>query len=103
MRFATIPFPIWSLVVAKTDEAQPQYQIEYREIQAFGTLKDLPLGLSDNARKQSVSILNQVLADTMMLRDLYKKHHWQMSGATFFGSHTLKRWRVTACRSFSPA
>ncbi|MEH6303889.1 hypothetical protein PVV53_24600, partial [Salmonella enterica subsp. enterica serovar London] len=73
--------------MAKTDEAQPQYQIEYREIQAFGTLKDLPLGLSDNARKQSVSILNQVLADTMMLRDLYKKHHWQMSGATFYQLH----------------
>lgn len=58
--------------MAKKDQAQPKYQIEYREIQAFGTLKDLPLGLSDNARKQSVEILNQVLADTMMLRDLYK-------------------------------
>ncbi len=35
--------------MAKTDQAQPQYKIEYREIQPFGTLKDLPLGLSDNA------------------------------------------------------
>ncbi|OMJ32526.1 DNA starvation/stationary phase protection protein [Sphingomonas sp. Sph1(2015)] len=78
-----------SKVVADTDQAQPQYKIEYREIQPFGTLKDLPLGLSENARKQSVSILNQVLADTMMLRDLYKKHHWQMSGATFYQLHLL--------------
>nr|WP_238941151.1 DNA starvation/stationary phase protection protein [Sphingomonas beigongshangi] len=78
-----------SYTVAATDEAQPQYKIAYREIQPFGSLKELPLGLSDNARKQSVSILNQVLADTMMLRDLYKKHHWQMSGATFYQLHLL--------------
>ncbi len=76
--------------VAKVaDEAQPQYKIEYREIQPFGTLKKLPLGLEDNARKQSVSILNQVIADTMTLRDLYKKHHWQISGATFYSLHLL--------------
>lgn len=72
-----------------TNEAQPQYKVEYREIQAFGTLKKLPLGLEDNARKQSVAILNQVLADTMTLRDLYKKHHWQISGATFYSLHLL--------------
>ena len=71
------------------DEAQPQYKIEYREIQPFGTLKKLPIALEDNARKQSVSILNQLLADTMTLRDLYKKHHWQMSGATFYSLHLL--------------
>ncbi len=72
-----------------TDEAQPKFNIEYREIQAFGTLKNLPIGLEDNARKQSVAILNQMLADTMTLRDLYKKHHWQMSGVTFYQLHLL--------------
>jgi hypothetical protein len=46
-----------------TDEAQPQYKVTYREIQPFGTLKTLPLGLPDKARAQSVTILNQVLAD----------------------------------------
>ena len=71
------------------DEAQPQFKIEYREIQPFGTLKKLPIGLEDNARQQSVAILNQVLADTMTLRDLYKKHHWQMSGVTFYQLHLL--------------
>ena len=71
------------------DQAQPQFKIEYREIQPFGTLKTLPIALEDNARKQSVAILNQVLADTMTLRDLYKKHHWQMSGVTFYQLHLL--------------
>ena len=75
--------------VETSNEAQPQYKVDYREIQAYGTLKSLPIGLEDNARTQSVSILNQVLADTMTIRDLYKKHHWQMSGATFYQLHLL--------------
>lgn len=70
-------------------EAQPQYKVEYREIQRYGTLKRLPIALEDNARKQSVEILNKILADTMTLRDMYKKHHWQMSGATFYQLHLL--------------
>jgi starvation-inducible DNA-binding protein len=70
-------------------EAQPQYKVEYREIQPFGTLKNLPIALEDNARKQSVEILNGVLANTITIRDLYKKHHWQMSGATFYQLHLL--------------
>jgi starvation-inducible DNA-binding protein len=70
-------------------EAQPQYKVEYREIQPYGSLKSLPIALEDNARAQSVAILNQVLADTMTLRDMYKKHHWQMSGATFYQLHLL--------------
>ena len=71
------------------DAAQPNYKVEYKEIQRFGTLKQLPIALEDNARSQSVATLNQILADTMTLRDLYKKHHWQMSGATFYQLHLL--------------
>ena len=74
---------------SSADIAQPRYDVEYREIQAYGLLKTLPLALEDNARKASVAILNQMLADTMTLRDLYKKHHWQMSGATFYQLHLL--------------
>ena len=48
------------------------------------TLNDLPIAFENNARSQSVAILNEVLADTMTLRNLSKKHHWQMSGATFY-------------------
>lgn len=76
-------------MAAATNEAQPQYKVEYREIQPFGTLKTLPIALEDNARAQSVAILNQVLADTMTIRDMYKKHHWQVSGATFYQLHLL--------------
>ena len=71
------------------DVAQPDYEVKANEIQAFGTLKDLPLGLEDNARAASVAALNQVLADTITIRDLYKKHHWQVSGATFYALHLL--------------
>jgi starvation-inducible DNA-binding protein len=71
------------------DTAQPQFKVDYREIQPFGTLKRLPIALEENARAQSVAVLNQVLADTMTLRDMYKKHHWQMSGATFYQLHLL--------------
>jgi starvation-inducible DNA-binding protein len=30
-----------------------------------------------------------LLADTMTLRDLYKKHHWQVAGHTFYQLHLL--------------
>lgn len=76
-------------ITSDTSEAQPQYKVEYREIQPYGDLRSLPIALEDNARKQSVETLNQVLADTMTLRDMYKKHHWQMSGATFYQLHLL--------------
>jgi starvation-inducible DNA-binding protein len=78
-----------SSIKPRSDVAQPQFQVKYREIQPFGTLKRLPIALDDNVRAQSVEMLNQTLADTMTLRDLYKKHHWQMSGATFYQLHLL--------------
>jgi starvation-inducible DNA-binding protein len=52
-------------------------------------MKRLRIGLSDEVRSQSVAGLNQILADSMMLRDLYKKHHWQASGITFRELHLL--------------
>ncbi len=59
------------------------------EIQSFGTLIAMPIGLSDAVRRESVENLNQILADTMTLRDLYKKHHWQVCGHTFYQLHLL--------------
>jgi starvation-inducible DNA-binding protein len=41
------------------------------------------------ARLASITALNQILADTMMLRDLYKKHHWQTFGPAFLQLHEL--------------
>jgi starvation-inducible DNA-binding protein len=59
------------------------------EIQRFGEIANLPNGLSDNVCQASVKALNQILADTMTLRDLYKKHHWQAAGPTFYQLHLL--------------
>jgi len=49
----------------------------------------MPLALDDDARRKNVEALNQILADTMTLRDLYKKHHWQVAGHTFYQLHLL--------------
>ncbi|MBC8085066.1 MAG: DNA starvation/stationary phase protection protein [Hymenobacter sp.] len=59
-------------------------------LQKYGTVSQrLPIGLHTEARQQSVGNLNQLLADTMTLRDLYKKHHWQVVGPTFYQLHLL--------------
>jgi starvation-inducible DNA-binding protein len=55
----------------------------------FGKSIHLPIGLSQKVRDESIQILNQVLVDTMMLRDMYKKHHWQVSGQAFYQLHLL--------------
>ena len=59
------------------------------EIQPFGHVVKMPLALSEKACRESIENLNQLLADTMTLRDLYKKHHWQVSGPTFYQLHLL--------------
>ncbi|MDB5857096.1 MAG: hypothetical protein JWQ76_785 [Ramlibacter sp.] len=69
--------------------AQPHFHQHAHEIQPYGTVLRYPLALGEKARVESVAVLNQVLVDTMTLRDLYKKHHWQVSGATFHQLHLL--------------
>jgi starvation-inducible DNA-binding protein len=49
----------------------------------------MPIGLDEATCKQSVEALNQTLADTITLRDLYKKAHWQVAGPTFYQLHLL--------------
>jgi len=51
--------------------------------------KRVPIALDEEKRQKSVDALNQVLVDTITLRDLYKKHHWQVSGPTFYQLHLL--------------
>jgi starvation-inducible DNA-binding protein len=58
-------------------------------VQEFDTVVKLPTGLDPEVTLESTRNLNQVLADTMMLRDMYKKHHWQLSGPTFYQLHLL--------------
>ncbi len=70
--------------------AQPRFHQKARELQAFGTVTSmLPLQLEEPVRLEMTEQLNQLLADTITLRDLYKKSHWQVSGATFYQLHLL--------------
>ena len=59
------------------------------ETQAFGLTRKHPIALDQTACNASIDDLNQLLADTMTLRDMYKKHHWQVSGPTFYPLHLL--------------
>ncbi len=74
---------------AGSDRARPILHQKAREIQPYGKLTPMPIALDENVRAESVGNLNQVLADTMTLRDMYKKHHWQVAGHTFYQLHLL--------------
>ena len=70
--------------------AQPRLHQRAREIQPYGTVNHaLPLELEEPVRLEMTEQLNQLLADTMTLRDLYKKSHWQVAGPTFYQLHLL--------------
>jgi starvation-inducible DNA-binding protein len=70
-------------------KAQPLLGQRGKIVQEFGTVIHLPSGLEENVRLESTRNLNQVLADTIVLREMYKKHHWQVSGHTFYQLHLL--------------
>jgi starvation-inducible DNA-binding protein len=70
--------------------AQPRIHQRAKEIQKYGTVTHaLPLDLEEPVRLEMTEQLNQMLADTMTLRDLYKKSHWQVAGPTFYQLHLL--------------
>ncbi len=70
--------------------AQPRIHQRAAEIQAYGTVSHaLPLDLEEPTRLEMTEQLNLLLADTMTLRDLYKKSHWQVAGPTFYQLHLL--------------
>ena len=74
----------------KSVSAQPRLHQRAREIQSYGTVNHaLPLDLEEPVRVQITGQLNQLLADSMTLRDLYKKCHWQVAGPTFYQLHLL--------------
>jgi len=73
-----------------TIDAQPRFHQRAAEIQRYGTVSHaLPLELEEDVRLEMTEQLNQMLADTMTLRDLYKKSHWQVAGPTFYQLHLL--------------
>jgi len=69
--------------------ATPLTHQQAHEIQPYGHLIRMPIALAMNVCEESVTNLNQLLADTIALRDLYKKHHWQVAGPTFYQLHLL--------------
>ncbi len=75
--------------VTKTEPAEPIINQRGRILQEYGTVISLPIGLNENICLKSVNALNKVLADTITIRDMYKKHHWQVAGHTFYQLHLL--------------
>ena len=71
------------------DRIHPLISEPAKELQHYGTVARVPIALAPSICAASVDALNQLLADTMALRDLYKKHHWQVSGPTFYQLHLL--------------
>ena len=81
--------PGYSQLEAGSKRAQPIQHQHAPEIQPYGKIAKLPIALDEKVCAASVDNLNQLLADTMTLRDMYKKHHWQVAGSTFYQLHLL--------------
>lgn len=73
----------------RTASSQPWTHQEHVEIQAFGTVRLLPLALPHDARLYSCQRVNRLLADTQILYALYKKHHWLVRGPSFYQLHLM--------------
>jgi hypothetical protein len=85
------------------DRVQPVMDQDAREIQPYGMIVKLPIALAEDVCKASAESLNQLLADTITLRDMYKKHHWQVAGPTFYQLHLLydKHYKEQSARGFN--
>ena len=81
--------PGYNQLAEGTKQSRPILHQHAREIQPYGKIARLPIALDEKVCEESVENLNQLLADTMTLRDLYKKHHWQVAGHTFYQIHLL--------------
>jgi starvation-inducible DNA-binding protein len=69
---------------------EPHVHQRSKEIQLYGTVTHaIHLQLEQPVRLEMTEQLNQLLADSMSLRDLYKKAHWQVAGPTFYQLHLL--------------
>lgn len=80
-----------SRAASRSSRPSPQPHLGQRgpEVQRFGTLRQLPIALSNEARGESADLLNRILADTTVLYAMYKKHHWNVAGPTFYQLHLL--------------
>lgn len=75
--------------ITEIDSSQPLLHQHGHEIQPFSTLRNLPITFNSGARSESCALVNQILADTVILYRIYKKHHWMMRGHTFNQLHLL--------------
>lgn len=75
--------------ITQVDRSQSLLHQHGHEIQQYGTLVNLPIALNFSARNESCTLVNQILADTIILYHLYKKYHWLMRGHTFYQLHLL--------------
>lgn len=83
-----------AVVMKKQQSAEldvtPHWHAQAQEIQKYGSvIEDMPHYLDSKVRAKMVEMLNQLLADSIAIRDMYKKHHWQVSGPTFYQLHLL--------------
>src|SRR5256885_8708994 len=74
---------------ARRRSPNPRLGVTGPELQKFGTLRLLPIALAAETRQESSQLLNEILADTTILYALYKKHHWNVAGPTFYQLHLL--------------
>jgi starvation-inducible DNA-binding protein len=81
--------PSYNQLEAGVKSARPIQHQHAAEIQSYGKIAKLPIALDEKVCAASAENLNQLLADTMTLRDMYKKHHWQVAGPTFYQLHLL--------------
>src|SRR5579863_5861635 len=81
--------PEYSQLEAGASHSKPLLHQNAREIQPYGKISKLPIALDEKVCAASTENLNQLLADTITLRDMYKKHHWQVAGHTFYQTHLL--------------
>lgn len=79
----------WSERSDGNGSSQPLLHQHGIEIQKFGTMRLLPIALAYEARAESCQLLNRILADSIILYNLYKKHHWLVRGHTFYQLHLL--------------
>jgi starvation-inducible DNA-binding protein len=80
---------VWAEGPGGNRSSQPLLHQHGIEIQNFGTLRLLPIALAYEARVESCQLLNHILADSLILYSLYKKHHWLVRGHTFHQLHLL--------------
>ncbi len=69
--------------------SQPNWHAGGVEVQRFGEMRLFPIALAFEARAESSQLVNQILADSIILYNLYKKHHWLVRGPTFYQLHLL--------------